>query len=155
MIIWTKVSRGKWSHRVIISVATPTLRSDWVDKLNALSDDSGEDASDDEIDQDNAISTCPSICPSSDLTISKSGRVGKKRKKTSWIYNHFAVDAKGRRKCTIGRCKAIYSSSTATRTLSQHLRDKHRISSSGKELDPNRTTFSNDGSSLVVTQLFS
>ena len=41
-------------------------------------------------------------------TSSRLGRTVKKRKKSSWVYNHFLVDStNGQRRCNVRRCKAV------------------------------------------------
>ena len=104
-----------------------------------------------------AISSAPdtsTVCPSA--AVSSAGRQAKKRKKTSWVHNHVAIDNDGLQKCAIGRCKASYGPKTGTGTLAGHLRQAHGIrpeSGTSAVHNPNQTTFTSDGSGLVVRHL--
>ncbi len=82
------------------------------------------------------------------------GRRSKKRKKVSWVYNHFALDeASNRISCLVSRCKTHYSSGTSTATLALHLTKIHKLNKEGTgavNQDPDQATFSKDGARLVV-----
>lgn len=69
------------------------------------------------------------------------GRTTKKRKRSSWIYNPFAIEEGAvRRRCTVRRCKVSYSASTATGTLASHIRNKHGILND-KDVDAQKVPF--------------
>lgn len=87
--------------------------------------------------------------------VSSTGRsTNKRRNKSSWVFQHFAIDENcGKRRCAVTGCKSSFSSSTATGTLARHLQKSHRLSSSGDAivLDPLQTTFNSQVSALVVS----
>ena len=76
---------------------------------------------------DDAQAVSEGVGPSSERTSSRSGRTVKKRKKSSWVFDHFAIGDNGSRICTVAKCKTVYSNSTSTSTLSLHLKVKHKI----------------------------
>lgn len=77
------------------------------------------------------------------------GRRGKKRKKTSWVWNHFLTE--GNRvicmECTSSsvRDPATFSVETSTGNLRPHLEKKHRITSNSGTPDSSQTTLTAQG----------
>jgi hypothetical protein len=126
-----------------------------MDDSNYVPDPEESEVLSDESDDDVGGSSMP-VSTASGGTISTSGRRTKKRKKSSWVFNHFVPSDRNdpifKWVCTVPikfpsskPCNHSYSRSTSTTTLAGHLKKKHKLSSNPNAAPPGQMVFHNSG----------
>ena len=99
-----------------------------------------------------AAATQYSANESASLSVTSGGRLRKKRKKSSWVRNHFDVQGSSIvcLECTSHNeaSASLFALSTATGNLASRLKTKHNIEKGNAPVDSTQTTLSN----MVVVQ---
>ena len=64
----------------------------------------------------------------------------KRKKRQSWVWDHFRIGRNGKPRCRVGRCSKEYGAKSATATLAYHLLKKHSIHPPAKETEESNET---------------